>query len=150
MRTIALMLCLSSLPTATFAEKATHNSVPIFIQSQDGFEVYLKAALFKKDVPVTIVTDPQAAKFILRSAPVVSKEESGAGKIARCAFAYCAGINGTQTVSVEFIDSSASNVVWAYSVKKQGASNFQSSAEAVAKHLKEYLEEAAKKETQVK
>jgi hypothetical protein len=75
----------------------------------------------------------------------VSKEESGAGKIARCAFAYCAGINGTQTVSVELVKPSTTSTVWAYSVKKQGASNYQSSSEAVAKHLKEYFEDAAKK-----
>lgn len=148
---IALVFCLTA-PMASFgaAEKAAAKTTQVFIEAQDGFEVYLEAAIIKKQVPVTIVTDEHAANFVLKSAPVVSKEESGAGKIARCAFAYCAGINGTQTVSVQLVNPGTTSVVWAYSVRKGGASNYQSSAEAVAKHLKGYLEDAAKKEARNK
>ena len=59
-------------------------------------------------------------------------------------FAYCAGIEGSQTASVSLIDAKTKAVVWAYNVHKGGSSNFQSSAEACAKHLKNWLEHKGK------
>jgi hypothetical protein len=56
----------------------------------------------------------------------------------------CAGIEGSQTASVTLIDTKTNTVVWAYNVRKVGSSNFQSSAEACAKHLKEWLEHKGK------
>ena len=59
-------------------------------------------------------------------------------KIARCAFAYCAGINGHQTATMELVNRDGT-VVYAYNVRKGGSHNYQSSAEAIAKHLKQWL-----------
>ena len=61
-------------------------------------------------------------------------------KIARCAFAYCAGINGAQTATVQMVNPKTQDVAWAYNVRKGGSAAYQSSAEAIAKHLKHYLE----------
>lgn len=114
----------------------------VYIEPQQGFETYLAAAMSKKNVPVDVVTDQTKATYVLKSAPVEVKSESTGGKIARCLFAYCAGIEDKGNVSVQLIESSSTKMLWAYSVNKQrgGSKNEQSMAEAVAKHFKEFLE----------
>jgi hypothetical protein len=114
------------------------------IEPQQGFEAYIAAAIEKKAVPVDVVTDKTRAVYILRSAPVEVKSESTGGKIARCLFAYCAGIEDKGNVSVQLIEVGSTKIVWAYSVNKQkgGSKNQQSMAEAIAKHFKEFLPNA--------
>ena len=116
----------------------------VFLEPQQGFETYVAAAIAKKGVPVDVVTDRSRAVYILKSAPVEVKSESTGGKIARCLFAYCAGIEDKGNVSVQLIEASSSKMLWAYSVNKQrgGSKNEQSMAEAVAKHFKEFLASA--------
>ena len=113
----------------------------VYIEPQNGFETYIAAAMTKKDVPADVVTDKSKATYILKAAPVEIKQESTGGKIARCLFAYCAGIEDKGNVSVQLIETSSSKMLWAYSVNKQrgGSKNEQSMAEAIAKHLKDYL-----------
>jgi hypothetical protein len=57
-------------------------------------------------------------------------------------FAYCAGIEDKGNVSVQLIETSSTKMMWAYSVNEQrgGRKNSQSMAEAVAKHLKDFVE----------
>ena len=114
----------------------------VYLEPQQGFETYIAAAITKKNVPVDVVTDQTKATYVLRSAPVEVKSESTGGKIARCLFAYCAGIEDKGNVSVQLIEASSTKMIWAYSVNKQkgGSKNQQSMAEAVAKHFKEFLE----------
>jgi TolB-like protein len=114
----------------------------VYLEPQQGFETYLAAAFAKKNVPVDIVTDQTKATYVLKSAPVEIKQESTGGKIARCLFASCAGIEDKGNVSVQLIEASSTKMLWAYSVNKQrgGSKNQQSMAEAVAKHFKEFLE----------
>ena len=114
----------------------------IYVEPQQGFETYLTAAISKKAVPLDVVTDQTRANYVLKAAPVEIKTESTGGKIARCLFAYCAGIEDKGNVSVQLTETSSSKVLWAYSVNKQkgGGKNSQSMAEAVAKHLKEFVE----------
>lgn len=114
----------------------------VYLEPQQGFETYLAAAITKKGVPVDVVTDQSRATYVLKSAPVEVKSESTGGKIARCMFAYCAGIEDKGNVSVQLIDASSTKMLWAYSVNKQkgGSKNQQSMAEAVAKHFKEFIE----------
>jgi len=92
--------------------------------------------------------DQTRANYVLRATPVEIKTESTGGKIARCLFAYCAGIEDKGNVSVQLIETSSAKVLWAYSVNKQkgGSKNSQSMAEAVAKHLKEFVEHNSGKE----
>lgn len=115
----------------------------IFVKADPDFGVALSAALNKKHAPATVVLDENSAEYILQSAGVAAKQESGAGKIARCLFAYCIGIEGTSSVSVQLVRVSDGSVVWAYQVRKGngGPLGIQSLSEAVAKHLKnEYLD----------
>ncbi len=116
----------------------------VYLEPQQGFETYIAAAIEKKAVPVDVVTDKTRAVYILRSAPVEVKSESTGGKIARCLFAYCAGIEDKGNVSVQLIEVGSTKIVWAYSVNKQkgGSKNQQSMAEAIAKHFKEFLPNA--------
>lgn len=112
----------------------------VYIEPQQGFETYIAAALTKKGVPVDVVTDATKATYVLKAAPVEIQKESTGGKVVRCLFAYCAGIEDKGTVSVQLIEVSSSKEMWAYSVNKQrGGKNEQAMAEAVAKHFKEFL-----------
>jgi hypothetical protein len=136
MKTTAVLLALfiSSLSLA-------QSRPTIYLEPQQGFETYIAAAIQKKGVPVDVVTDRVKAVYVLRSAPVEVKSESTGGKIARCLFAYCAGIEDKGNVSVQLIEVASTKMVWAYSVNKQkgGSKNQQSMAEAIAKHFKESL-----------
>jgi hypothetical protein len=127
--------------TFTVSAAAQAPRATVYLDSQNGFETYLAAAIEKKNVPVDIVTDQTKATYVLKSAPIEIKSESTGGKIARCLFAYCAGIEDKGNVSVQLIEVSSTKVLWAYSVNKQrsGSKNEQSMAEATAKHLKEFL-----------
>lgn len=103
----------------------------------DGFEVYLSAAMHKKQVPVRVMTNAEGAEYTLKVAQIEISKESTGGKIARCLFAYCAGISDKASTSVTLV-SSAGEIVWSYSVNKgRGEKNRQSMAEAIAKHLKD-------------
>ena len=118
---------------------AREDQPTLFIEPQAGFDNYLAAAMTRKHVPIAVTNDREAATYILKSTEEANPE-SGAGKIARCLFAYCAGINGSSTASVEMVEVKTKAIVWAYEVRKGGSQNHQSKAEAVAKHLKQWLE----------
>lgn len=146
------IICFASLSpgqTQTYAgdadagQPAWRQSVSprLYIEPQDGFESYISAAILKKHAPVVVTANRAGAVFILSSA-VKSKEESGASKVARCLFAYCVGIDGTQTATVQLQDARTQEVIWAYNVRKASSSAYQSTAEAIAKHLKEFLEKS--------
>jgi hypothetical protein len=132
-----VLLCgLLSLPAA-FAQATLYVDAP----DAPGFDTSIIAAINKKGTPVTVIMDKSQAQYILHASPVVTHQESGAGKVARCLFAYCAGIEDSANVSVTLISNSEQKVLWAYNVGKQtGNHNRQSMSEAIAKHLKKYLE----------
>ena len=138
MKRVPVLLLFAVLALPSLAQVARHS---VYIEPQNGFETYVAAAIAKKQVPIDVVTDPARATYKLKAAPVEISQESTGGKIARCLFAYCAGIEDKGNVSVQLIETNSSKMVWAYSVNKQrgGSKNQQSMAEAVAKHLKEFL-----------
>ena len=141
LRNSALALLLAGFSCAVaFAETPVHSAPRIFIEPQGGFESYISAAIVKKHVPAVATTDKDDATFFLTSV-VQSKEESTGGKIARCLFAYCIGMEGTQTATVQLVNAKTKEVGWAYNVRKASAGAYQSTAEAIAKHLKKFLEE---------
>src|SRR5271168_2168808 len=76
----------------------------IYIRPDNGFETYVSAALTKKQVPIVVVSEEDAATFILQAAPVNDKTESTGSKVMRCLFIYCAGIEGQQTVSIQLFN----------------------------------------------
>jgi len=125
-------LVLTLLATSAFAK-----SPSLYIQpGEDGFEHYVAAAVIKKEVPVTITTKEENADYVLRAAKVEIQQQSTGSKIARCLFAYCAGMEDRGVASVEL--AKGDEIVWSYSVNKgRGQKNRQALAEAIAKHLKD-------------
>jgi hypothetical protein len=103
---------------------------------QVDFGSALSAALLKKQVPVVVVTDQTKAQWIVKSNS--SQKEDGTGtKIAKMALFGSSNFTQFQG-SIQVIDIESSAVLYAYNVKK---GNFQSAAEAFAKHFKgDYLE----------
>jgi polyisoprenoid-binding protein YceI len=97
----------------------------------------IAAALLKKGVPVTVVTDASKSQWTIKS--VSSQREDSTGtKVAKLAFGGFGGGFTKFEGSIQVIDNATSGVLYAYSVKK---GNFQSAAEAFAKHFKgDYLE----------
>lgn len=136
----ALALALLGITQYASAQVPAHGGSPrIYIEAQNGFESYISAAIVKKHVPAVVTKNKDEATFVLTSA-VEGKEESSGSKVARCLFLYCAGIQGTQTATVQLVSAKTQDVAWAYNVHKGSASAYQSTSEAIAKHLKEFLE----------
>jgi hypothetical protein len=139
---LASILMLPAFAGAT--TPAVPADVPSLAIKADGdFQTALIAAIVKKKVPVTVVEDSSKAAYTLKSAAVYSKDESNGGKVVRCLFADCIGMNGYSSVSVQLVRNSDDAVVWAYQVRKgnSGPLGIQSLSEAIAKHLKnDYLE----------
>ncbi len=131
------VILLASGITATATQTPAHGKPSVYVTpSDDGFEVYVAAALMKKDVPVTILSRPENATYTLKGSSIDVQKETGTSKVMRCLFAYCAGIEDKASTSVQLIDSDGA-IVWSYAVDKgRGAKNRQSMAEAIAKHLK--------------
>jgi hypothetical protein len=130
-------------PTVTCHRHAAHAAqrpLTLYITpTADNFETYLAAAMVKKKVPVTVVTKEDGADLVLKASAVEIQQQSTGSKLARCLFAYCAGIEDRGVTSVQVIKGDA--IVWSYAVNKgRGQKNRQSLAEAVAKHFKdEYI-----------
>ena len=148
---ITVMVCGASLLGAE--EPAFHDRVPqrarLFIEegetvdasnaknraSYGDFSVAITAALAKKKVPVIVVTDPDRADFLVRHTSS-AREDSTGTKIAKIALLGSSAGSSHFDASIMVIDKASSGVVFSYNVKK---GNFQSAAEAFAKHLKDHI-----------
>ena len=101
----------------------------------DGFEVYLTAAMVKKEVPVAVLDHEEGATYVLKAAKIETKQVGGGTKLVNCLFLYCAGNEDKGNTAVQLVESGT--IKWSYSVNKgRGEKNMQSMAEAIAKHLK--------------
>lgn len=137
-QTTLWVICGILMAFAGISFAGTLAGAKVFIAPQkSGFDVSLAAAMVKKHVPISIVSSPADAEYKLESTTTQRFTSTGS-KITRCLFAYCIGIGGLRTDSVELVDTKTSQVVWAYTVKK-AANGKQSAAEAVAKHLKKFI-----------
>ena len=132
MKTLIVCLGLLCACVVTAQDRPTLFITP----AEDGFETYLAAAMMKKEVPVTLVTKADGATYILKASAVEIRQESTGSKVARCLFAYCAGIEDKGNTSVQL--EKGDTIAWSYAVNKgRGEKNRQSLAEAIAKHLKD-------------
>jgi hypothetical protein len=101
---------------------------------EDGFDTYLKAALEKKKVPVTVVGEKSEARFEVTGHSETQKP--GAAKKLILGHWHT-----DEQASIQIADLQSGEVVFAYSVNKgQSAHGKQSTAEACAKHLREQIE----------
>lgn len=105
-RAVVLAIALTGWHTPA-QERATLFITP----TDDHFDVYLSAAVLKKQVPVRVVTNEESATFVLKSTAVEIQEQSTGSKVARCLFAYCAGIEDRGLASVQLLKSDENCVV---------------------------------------
>ena len=99
---------------------------------QVDFGSAIAAALVKKEVPVVVVTDHSKAQWTIKSLSS-QKEDTTGTKVAKLAFGFGGGFTKFEG-TIQVIDNESSAVLYAYNVKK---GNFQSAAEAFAKHFKD-------------
>ena len=138
LRRLSVALAMASLASlATFAADETMlipKGAKVYIAPMDGFETYLSAALMKKEVPVSIVTDKAMADFEITG----NSETQKAG----CAKTIMTG-NGRadERGSITVTNIKSGIVVYAYAADKGSAiRGKQSVAESCAKHLRERIE----------
>ncbi len=121
---------------SVYAEKPDPKVEPgskIYIEAADGFDTYLSAALQKKKVPVTIVSDKGTADFELDG--VSDHQKPGWAKEV-----FLGQIHSDDNASVKLVNLKTGEVVFAYAVdKKNTLHGRQTAAEACAKHLKEVV-----------
>ena len=102
---------------------------------QIDFGSAIAAALVKKQVPVTVVTDPSKAEWTIKTVSS-QKEDSTGTKVAKLLLWGGGGFTKFEG-TIQVVDRESTAVLYAYNVKK---GNFQSAAEAFAKHFKnDYL-----------
>jgi hypothetical protein len=100
----------------------------------DGFDVYIAAAMTKKNVPATVVTSPDHALLTLKAAQVQVQKESGRMKLVKCVMQSCANTDDKASTSVQLLDRGGI-VVWSYAVDGDDGGK-KSMAETIAKRLK--------------
>ena len=107
----------------------------VYVDPETQFGVALSAAIVKKKVPVVVTTNKGEAQFIVNSTSSEKKEGSAERVTKILAFGAFAGSGREFNASV-MVTNQAGDLAFAYNVKK---SNFQSAAEAFAKHLNNHI-----------
>jgi len=169
----ALAFVLLTLSTIALAQAPQLKSgSAVYMEPMGGYETYLAAALLKKHVPLVVVMDKDKADYIITSnvshnapstpAVVVSNSatatvnegespnqqawnqgwELGSQRAAERRAAHAA--LGSTSASIAIVDPRSSQIVFAYSAGKAGTNQFQKTAEACAKSLKEFIEKSEK------
>jgi hypothetical protein len=100
----------------------------------DGFDVYIAAAIQKKNVPAAVVSEPRDANLTLKAAQVEYQKESKKMKVAKCLIQACANSGDKGSASVQLLDRRGS-VVWTYAVDGDDTSK-KELAEMIASKLK--------------
>ncbi len=111
---------------------------------QVDFGFAIAAALTKKKVPVTVVTDKTKSQWTIKAVSA-QREDSTVTKVAKIAVigVFAAGSFTKFEGTFQVVDNESSAIIFAYNVKKN---NFQSAAEAFAKHFKKgYLSKRRRK-----
>ena len=117
------------------ADAAIPRGAKVFIGPiEGGYDIYLAAAMHKKQVPIVIVTDRAKADYELSG--VSESEKAGWAKIV-----FWGNSSSNEQASVKVVNLKTGTVVWGYNVNKSSsARGKQSSAESCAKHLKDKIE----------
>jgi hypothetical protein len=101
---------------------------------QNGFETYIIAGLHKKNVPLVIVNDRSKADYELSG--VSDSDKAGWAKML-----FMGSQQTNESASIKISNLKTGAVVFAYSVNKtNSARGKQSVGEAVAKHIKEKID----------
>ncbi len=123
-----VLLCAQTKSSLKSGAKVYIASMP------DEFDTYLKTAIGKKKVPLTIVESKEGAEFEITGTSETQKA-STAKKIIRLNW------HSSEQASISIADLKSGEVVFAYSVNKESSAHGkQSTAEACAKHIKEFMQ----------
>ena len=102
---------------------------------EGGYDIYITAAIQKKQVPVVVVIDRAKADFEISGA--TESEKAGWAKML-----FLGGDQSNEQASIKVADLKTGEIVFGYNVNKRSSvRGKQSSSEACAKHLKEKIEE---------
>jgi hypothetical protein len=97
---------------------------------EGGFDIFLTAALIKKQVPVTVVTDHSKADYEITG--ISESEKAGWAKML-----FTGSQQSRELASIKVVDLKSGDVVYGYAVHKGNSfRGKQSAAESCAKHLK--------------
>ena len=140
MRTASVTILVSILTCPGLAGQAPPKlkaGATIFIGPMDGdFDNYLKAAIEKKKVPVTVVSAKDQAAFEIKGSAETQK--AGAAKKI-----FTGSWHSDEEASISVINLQTGDIVFAYSAnKKNSAHGKQTTAEACAKQLKEEIDKS--------
>ncbi|MGB7562298.1 MAG: hypothetical protein WBL99_12580 [Candidatus Acidiferrales bacterium] len=116
-------------------------------QGQSDFGPAIAAASLKKNVPITIVTDKKIADYEIDYSST-SKKGNAYAQVAGAALVpggWAIG-RGSTSASFQVKDLRTSSVIYSYTVHKAGNDqhDFQSAAEAFAKHWKNWINHTGK------
>lgn len=121
--------------TATAASNAVQPGARVYVRDINGLGPYLTAALARKSVPLVVTNDRGKADFEIDG--ISESERSGWSKMM-----FTGSAQSREEASIIVTDLRTGDVVFAYTVNKENAiRGRQSAAEAVAKHIKRFLED---------
>jgi hypothetical protein len=138
---LTLMLLVSTFCLAQEGKSVDQSAKPIergsriYVAPMDGgFDTFLVAAIVKKNVPVTVVTDKSKADYEITG--IAESEKAGWAKML-----FLGSQQSRELASMKVVDLKNGEVVFGYAVHKINSyRGKQSSAEACAKHLKGKIE----------
>jgi len=101
---------------------------------EGGYDIYLTAAIHKKQVPLVLVTDRSKADFELSG--VTESEKAGWARML-----FLGSTSTDEQASIKIVNLRTGTIVFGYNVNKShSARGKQSSSESCAKHLKQKIE----------
>ncbi len=124
-------------PTSAPADTRIPVNSKVYLAPMNGFEIYLAAALRKKGVPLTMVTDREQADFEITGTH--EKKEAGWAK------AIFISPLPAASASIQVVNLKTKVIVYADSSHRMTANRGErSTAEKLAKYLKKKMEKDAK------
>lgn len=131
---VILFAAVLPVPLAAQAKKlAIPPGAKVFIEPMGGFETFLRDALLKKQVPLTVVDKKEDADYSI-SGHAESQKASTAKKIIMGSW------HSREEATIQVTNLKSGEVVYAYSYHtSDSAHGKKSSAESCAKHLKEQI-----------
>jgi hypothetical protein len=131
---VAMVISLSAAYAAADESLLIPKGSKVYIAPMEGFETYLSAAIMKKEVPLSIVTNKDLADF-----EITGNSETQKAGWAKTIMTGNGRADERGSITVTNLKSGV--VVYAYAADKGSAiRGKQSVAESCAKHLKERIE----------
>jgi hypothetical protein len=122
------LLLLACIAVSAYGQQSIPAGSSVFVDTNNGFDIFILAALQNKHVPLVLVSSRERADYVLDSALFHTDAFVATNKVA-----------GTYRVSESAfkLTTKSGEIIWAYAATKgMFSKGKQSVAEACAKHLK--------------